>query len=318
MADPVQIMPRVSASHQALMFPTLTPEQIDQIARQGSLRAVTRGDVLIDVGDTPVPFFVVKSGQVQIVRPALQGDAVAVVHARGRSTGEANVCLGRRSLTRAEVVEPGEVAELSDEAVRHLGQAEPEISEIRMGGFIYRRIELVAHGFGDVALIGSTHSAPTLRIREFLTRNGHPFSYLDLDREPDIQDLLDRFHVAVGDIPVLICCGDVALRNPSNQQIARALGFNEGIDQTHVRDVVIIGAGPAGLAAAVYCASEGLDVLVVESQAPGGQAGASSRIEKHLGFPTGISGSELAGRAYAQAQRLGAQSALSEGATQLR
>jgi len=310
-------MPRVSASHQALMFPTLTPEQIDQIARQGSLRAVTRGDVLIDVGDTPVPFFVVKSGQVQIVRPSLQGDTVVVVHGPGRFTGEANLFLGRRSLTRAEVVEPGEVVELSHEAVRHLVQTEPEISEILMRAFIYRRIELVAHGFGDVALIGSTHSAPTLRIREFLTRNGHPFSYLDLDREPDIQDLLDRFHVAVGDIPVLICCGDAVLRNPSNQQIAASLGFNEEIDQTHVRDVVIIGAGPAGLAAAVYCASEGLDVLVVESQAPGGQAGASSRIENYLGFPTGISGSDLAGRAYAQAQRLGAQIAIAKGATRL-
>jgi thioredoxin reductase (NADPH) len=317
MADSVQITPRVSASHQALMFPTLTPAQIDQIARHGSLRAVTHGDVLIDVGDTAVPFFVVKSGQVQIVRPSLQGDTVVAVHGPGRFTGEANLFLGRRSLTRAEVVEPGEVVELSHEAVRHLVQTEPEISQILMRAFIYRRIELVAHGFGDVALIGSTHSAPTLRIREFLTRNGHPFSYLDLDREPDIQDLLDRFHVTVGDIPVLICCGGVVLRNPSNQQIAASLGFNEEIDQTHVRDVVIIGAGPAGLAAAVYCASEGLDVLVVESQAPGGQAGASSRIENYLGFPTGISGSDLAGRAYAQAQRLGAQIAIAKGATRL-
>ncbi|HXD20848.1 MAG TPA: FAD-dependent oxidoreductase [Vicinamibacterales bacterium] len=317
MADTLQVTPRVSASHQALMFPTLTPEQIDQIAREGVTREVARGEVLIGVGDAPVPFFVVKSGLVQIVRPSLQGDSVVVTHGPGRFTGEANLFLGRRSLTRAEVAEPGEVVELSHEAVRHLVQSQPEISDILMKAFIYRRIELVAHGFGDVALIGSTHSAPTLRIREFLTRNGHPFSYLDLDREPDIQDLLDRFHVAVDDIPVLICCGDVVLRNPNNQQIAAALGFNEAIDQTHVREVVIIGAGPAGLAAAVYCASEGLDVLVVESEAPGGQAGASSRIENYLGFPTGISGSDLAGRAYAQAQRLGAQIAIAKGATRL-
>src|SRR5258706_2524885 len=152
MADPVQIMPRVSASHQALMFPTLTPEQIDQIARQGSLRAVTRGDVLIDVGDTPVPFFVVKSGQVQIVRPSLQGDTVVVVHGPGRFTGEANLFLGRRSLTRAEGVEPGEVVELSHEGVRHLVQTEPEISEILMRAVIYPRIELGAHRVGHVAL----------------------------------------------------------------------------------------------------------------------------------------------------------------------
>jgi thioredoxin reductase (NADPH) len=133
----------------------------------------------------------------------------------------------------------------------------------------------------------------------------------------DVQDLLDRFHVAAADIPVLICRGDVVLRNPSNQQIAECLGFNEGIDQSHARDVVIVGAGPAGLAAAVYGASEGLDVLVIESNSPGGQAGSSSRIENYLGFPTGISGQDLAGRAYAQAQKFGAEILIARGAAEL-
>jgi thioredoxin reductase (NADPH) len=141
----------------------------------------------------------------------------------------------------------------------------------------------------------------------FLTRNNHPYSYIDLDKDPGVQALLDRFHVSVDDVPVVICRNDVVLRNPSNEQIAECLGLNEAIDQTHLRDVVIIGAGPAGLAAAVYGASEGLDVLVVESNAPGGQAGSSSKIENYLGFPTGISGNDLAGRAYTQAHKFGAQ-----------
>src|SRR5439155_3848125 len=164
-----------------------------------------------------------------------------------------------------------------------------------------------ARGLGDVVLVGSNHCAGTLRIKEFLTRNGHPYASIDLDRDAGVQELLDHFHVTVADVPLLICRGEVVLRNPSNQRIAECLGFNDSIDHTHVRDVVVVGAGPAGLAAAVYAASEGLDVLVVESNAPGGQAGSSSRIENYLGFPTGISGQELAARAYTQAQKFGAQ-----------
>src|SRR4030095_8274297 len=138
---------------------------------------------------------------------------------------------------------------------------------------------LIAHGIGDVVLIGSRHSAGTLRAKEFLTRNGNPHAYIDLERDADVENLLARFHVEASDIPVLICRDELVLRNPSNQQIAECLGFNDAIDQTHVRDVVIVGAGPSGLAAALYGASEGLDVLVLESNSPGGQAGASSRIE---------------------------------------
>jgi thioredoxin reductase (NADPH) len=158
-----------------------------------------------------------------------------------------------------------------------------------------------------VVLIGSSHSLDTLRIKEFLTRNYQPYSYIDLERDADVQELLDRFKIVIADLPVLICRGREVLRNPTNQEIAACLGFNEGIDQTHVRDMIVVGAGPAGLAAAVYGASEGLDVLVLEADSPGGQAGTSSKIENYLGFPTGISGQELAGRAYTQAQKFGAQ-----------
>ena len=167
----------------------------------------------------------------------------------------------------------------------------------------------VAHRarIGDAALIGSTHSAGTLRLQEFFTRNGHPYTYIDVERDPDVQALLDRFHVGVGDVPIVICRGELVLKNPSNEAVADCFGLNAVIDSGRVRDVVVVGAGPGGLAAAVYAASEGLDVLVVETNAPGGQAGTSSKIENYLGFPTGISGQALAGRALAQAEKFGAE-----------
>jgi thioredoxin reductase (NADPH) len=187
-----------------------------------------------------------------------------------------------------------------------LVQTDAELGEVLLRAFILRRVELIAAGVGDVILIGSTYSANTLRIKEFLMRNGHPYSYIDLERDPDVQSMLDSFKISASEIPVLICRGQLVLRNPNNQEIAECLGFNESIDQTQVRDLVVIGAGPSGLAAAVYGASEGLDVLVLETGSPGGQAGSSSRIENYLGFPTGISGQELASRAYLQAQKFGA------------
>jgi thioredoxin reductase (NADPH) len=196
-------------------------------------------------------------------------------------------------------------------------QTDSELSELIMRAFILRRVELITQGLGNVVLVGSNHCSGTLRVKEFLTRNNHPYTYIDLDRDADVQELLDRFHVGAEDIPVLICRGEVVLRNPSNQQIAGCLGFNAAIDQSQIRDVVIIGAGPAGLAAAVYAASEGLDVLVLETNAPGGQAGSSSKIENYLGFPTGISGQALAGRAYTQAQKFGAQVIIATGAKRL-
>ena len=224
---------------------------------------------------------------------------------------------GRRALVLARASEAGEVIELDHGRLLTLVQTDSELSEIIMRAFILRRVELIAHGFGDVVLIGSNHCAGTLRVKEFLTRNGHPYSYIDLDHEADVQELLDRFRIATADVPVLICRGDVVLRNPTNQQIAECLGFNAVIDPTQLRDVVIVGAGPAGLAAAVYAASEGLDVLVIETSAPGGQAGSSSKIENYLGFPTGISGQALAGRAYTQAQKFGAQVIIAQSATRL-
>src|SRR5271169_4878647 len=160
---------------------------------------------------------------------------------------------------------------------------------------------------GNVIILGSRHSANTLRLREFLTRNGHPHTYIDLDADTTAQELLDRFNLKIHEIPVVICSGKVVLRNPTTQQLAGCLGFAGTVDESRIRDVVIVGAGPAGLAAAVYAASEGLDAVVIEDDFPGGQAGSSSKIENYIGFPTGISGLELTGRAVFQAEKFGAQ-----------
>jgi thioredoxin reductase (NADPH) len=288
------------------IFPKLIPAQIDRIAAHGRIRSVQPGEVLIEQGDTSVPFFVVITGELEIVRPFDAYETLVTVHGSGEFTGEVNMLSGRRSFFRARATKPGKVIELDHQQMLTLVQTDAELSDILMRAFILRRVELIAAGVGDIILIGSTHSASTLRIKEFLMRNGHPYSYIDLEHDPDVQNLLDNFKISASEIPVLICRGQLALRNPSNQQIADCLGFNESVDQTHVRDLVVIGAGPSGLAAAVYGASEGLDVLVLETSSPGGQAGSSSKIENYLGFPTGITGQELAARAYLQAQKFGA------------
>jgi len=305
------------ASPPEQLFPKLSPEQIARVAVHGRVRRVQGGDVLFEAGGQGVPFFVITAGAVEIVRPSVTGETLIRVLERGEFTGEVNLLSGRPPVVRARVRESGEVIELDRERILALVQTETELSETIMRAFIFRRLELISHGLGDVVLIGSNHCSGTLRVKEFLTRNSHPYSYIDLDRDADVQAMLDQFKVSAGEIPVLVCRGDVVLRNPTNQQIAACLGFNQAIDQTQVRDLVIVGAGPSGLAAAVYGASEGLDVLVLESQVPGGQAGSSSRIENYLGFPLGISGQELSARAHTQAQKFGAQLVVANGARRL-
>jgi thioredoxin reductase (NADPH) len=275
------------------------------------------GEILVEEGSPVVPFFVVTAGRLDVVRISEQGEDRLASYRTGQFTGEVSMLSGRRAMFRLVGVEAGELLELDRACVQTLVQTEAELGEILLRAFILRRVELISHGKGDVVLIGSMHSPATLRIKEFLTRNGHPYAYMDLDKDPDVQTMLDRFHVDVADVPVVICRGTFVLRHPTNQEIADCLGFNEAIDRTHVRDLVVIGAGPSGLAAAVYGASEGLDVLVVEANAPGGQAGSSSRIENYLGFPTGISGQNLTNRAYTQAQKFGAQVVIAQGASQL-
>ena len=286
---------------------------MSRIASHGHTRLMQRGEVLVKQGDRDVPFFVVVSGEVEIVRPPGDAETLVTVYGPGQFSGEVSYLSGRRALFQIRATKSGELIELDRQHMLALVQTDAELGEILMRAFILRRVELAAAGVGDVVLIGSMHSPDTLRLKEFLMRNGHPYSYIDLDRDHDVEKLLDGYHTAASEIPVMICRGEIVLRNPTNQQVADCLGFNEAVDKTQMRDLVIIGAGPSGLAAAVYGASEGLDVLVLETSLPGGQAGSSSRIENYLGFPTGISGQELAGRAYHQAQKFGAQVLIAKG-----
>ncbi len=306
MIETTPAAPLTSDAHASLMFPKLTPAQIARVAAHGVARPITRGEVLIEEGQTDVPFFVVRSGEIEVIRPSGLGDLVIAVDGPGHFTGEVSMLLGRPALMRIRARASGEVVQLTRDQMHALIQTDAEMSDVLMKALIHRRVALVAQGLGDVLVIGAAGSAGTLRIKEFLTRNGHPFAYLDRDRDADVPYLLQRFHVDSVDLPVVIYRGETVLTRPSNRAIADRLGFNERIDPDHLRDVVIVGAGPAGLAAAVYAASEGLDALVIEASSPGGQAGSSSRIENYLGFPAGISGRDLAGRAYAQAQKFGA------------
>src|SRR6266478_5800317 len=217
-------------------FPVLTAAQISRIRSGSKVREVKKGEILFEPGNTNVPFFVLLSG--------------------------------RGTLVRGRVTEPGEFLELSADGLRSLVAKDAELSEIFMRAFILRRLELIRTGQGNVILMGSRHSANALRLREFLTRNEHPYTYIDLDTDKTSQELLDRFSVTLDEIPVVICSARSVLRNPSIQELADCLGLNSAIDESQVRDLIIVGAGPSGLAAAVYAASEGLDALVIETATP--------------------------------------------------
>jgi thioredoxin reductase (NADPH) len=299
-------------------FPTLTPDQIARLAPHGKKIAVRKGHILAEPGDRHRKLFIVLSGSIEIVRPTMEGEQPVVVLRAGGFTGEMSTLRGVGSLVRARVAADAELLAIPDDQLRAVVQTDARLSELFMRAFILRRVALIAAQQADVILIGSRHSAGTLRVQQFLTRNAYPHVNLDIDTDASVQALLDRFHFTIEDVPVVICRGERMLKNPSNEELADCLNMNPQLDCKTVRDLVVIGAGPAGLAAAVYAASEGLNVLVLETNAPGGQAGSSSRIENYLGFPTGISGQALAGRALVQAQKFGAEVAIANSALRLR
>jgi thioredoxin reductase (NADPH) len=301
----------------AQMFPRLTEAQIARVCALGECRKVQAGEVLIEYGEQNTRFFVVVQGGIQILRPVDGGDEPVVLHGPGEFTGEINMLSARKSLVRGLAATDGVVAVLDREHLRALVQRDSELSEILMRAFILRRVALISEAASSLVLLGSRHSAATLRIKEFLARNGQPFHYQDVETDPSVQTLLDRFQVGVSEVPVVLCPHGVVLRNPTIEALAEGLGLSPDLDNGSIRDVVIVGAGPAGLAAAVYAASEGLNVLVLEDTAPGGQAGTSSKIENYLGFPTGISGQALAGRALTQSQKFGAEVAIARRAVRL-
>ena len=300
------------------LFPKLSAAQIARLASVGIRRSAAPGEVIFAEGVTGRSMFVVLEGRLEAISPSSQGETRIAVVEPAQFTGEINMLAGRPTLVRMQAAAASELIEIDPPTLRHIIQTDPELSEIFLRAFLQRRAAIVALPMANLALIGSRYSAATLRLKEFLSRNNQPYNYQDPERDAGVQDLLERFGVSLDEIPVLICGNRPALRNPSNAEVARALGFNTEIDDSRIYDVVVVGAGPSGLAAAVYAASEGLDVLVLESKAPGGQAGSSSRIENYLGFPTGITGQELAGRAFVQAEKFGAQIAIARVAAGLK
>ena len=288
------------------MFPKLTVMQLSRLEAHGKRVGTKAGDVLVEPGQRHHDMVIVLAGSLEVALPGMRGEEIVTALQPGDFAGEMSTLRGIPGFTRIRVREAGEILSISETGLRNIVQTDAEISEMFMRAFILRRMGLVASGQSEAMLLGSRHSAGTLRLREFLTRNSYPYVSVDIDSDSDVQALLERFHVTVDEVPVLIGrCGRV-FKNPSIAQVADFLQMNPAIDDTKVHDLVVVGAGPAGLAAAVYAASEGLDVLVVEENAPGGQAGTSSRIENYLGFPTGISGMALAGRALVQTQKFGA------------
>jgi thioredoxin reductase (NADPH) len=298
-------------------FPVLTDAQLERATSGLPVRAHDARNVLLEPGQDPPGIFVLLDGELEIIRLLDRKPTVVRVLKAGQFTGEVSTLAGRPAVVRIAARTPARVVLIPRERLLTLVRNDADLSDVFMRAFVLRRADLISLGFGDVVLVGSDHCAGTLRIRDFLVRNDHPFAEIDLDRERDVEGLLQQFHIALADVPVLICRGTTILRNPSNQEIADCLGFNAAIDVTKPRDLVIVGAGPAGLGAAVYAASEGLDVLVLETTAPGGQAGSSSRIENYLGFPLGISGRDLARAAYEQAQKFEAELMVARRATRL-
>ena len=295
---------------QEQIFPHLTDAQLGRIAGLGQRRSVKAGDLLFEAGDQNTDFFVVVEGGIEIVRPVAGREEPVAALGPGQFTGELNMLSARRARARGRVSADGSIVALNRDGLRSLVQRDSELSEILLRAFILRRVALISQVDNDLVLLGSRHSLSTLRLKEFLTRNGEPFTYHDVETEAGMQELLDGLRISVNEVPVLVCKAGNVLRNPTVESLSNALGLTPRLDAKAVRDVVIVGGGPAGLGAAVYAASEGLDVLVLESTAPGGQAGTSSRIENYLGFPTGISGFALAGRALTQAEKFGAEVAI--------
>ncbi len=305
-------------SRREQMFPKLTARQITRLSTHGRRIRTNAGEVLSETGQAHRDLYVVLSGSLEIARPGPTGEDPITVEVPGDFTGEMSTLRGLGGFTRVRVREAGEVLAISESELRTVVQTDPEIMEIFMRAFILRRMGLIAEDQGgDVILVGSMHSSATVRLVQFLTRNTYPFALRDVDSDRDAEVFLESFNLGASDLPVVLCRGELVLRKPSNSEVAACLGMNPQFED-RVRDVVVIGAGPAGLAAAVYAASEGLDVLVVETVAPGGQAGSSSRIENYLGFPTGISGLALAGRALVQAQKFGADVTIATSAVRLR
>jgi thioredoxin reductase (NADPH) len=288
-------------------FPTLAERDLAALAARGRARDIRVGEVLFRPGDRAFGFFVVLEGAIEIVDTSGEENRTITFHRVGQFTGDVDTLTGRSAVVTGRVAEDGRVLALSAAELRRAVDELPELGETIIKAFLMRRQLLLDSGFAAVQIIGSRFSQEAHRLRDFATRNLIPFQWVDLETDERADALLRQFNIPASETPVVFARGGKLKKKPSIEEFARCAGLTATIEDDHVYDLVVVGAGPAGLAASVYAASEGLDVLTADSLAAGGQAGTSSRIENYLGFPAGISGAELTRNALVQAQRFGAQ-----------
>jgi thioredoxin reductase (NADPH) len=294
------------ATRGAQMFLRFTDDELARLPGCGAPRRYKAGDMLARVGEVGPGVMLILSGQVDVTQPTGGEDSHIVTHERGNFMGELAQLSGRPYLVNEKALTDVEAVAIPPERLRALLIAEADLGERLMRALILRRVGLIEAGVGPI-VIGEEHNADVLRLTNFLRRNGHPYRSLDPADDSCAQTLVERFEVAPEELPIVLCSGGQLLRNPSESQLARCVGLVSTIDPDRLYDVIVIGAGPAGLATSVYAGSEGLSVLAIDCRAFGGQAGASARIENYLGFPTGISGMALMGRAFSQAQKFGVE-----------
>jgi thioredoxin reductase (NADPH) len=301
------------------MFPLLTEAEIARLAPHGVEHTFANGEFLTRVGETGFGVFVVKSGRVVVIdhKAGEQSEPIAV-HDPGAIGGELAQLSGRPALADVRAVGETRVVMLRPQMLRTILVNEAELGEKIMRALILRRVELIREGVGGPVIVGREGQSDTLRLEGFLARNGHPHQRLDSDTDPTARSIIERFQVTPEELPIVLCPNGEMLRNPSEQALARCIGLVRAIDENKLYDLAIVGAGPAGLAAAVYAGSEGLSTIALDCRAFGGQAGASARIENYLGFPTGISGLALMARAYNQAQKFGVEMAIPDEVKALR
>jgi thioredoxin reductase (NADPH) len=293
------------------MFPALEPAEIERVRRFGKVRSYGAGEALARVGEVGHGLTIILAGKVDITQRDGSGRREPIVtHSAGAFMGELAQLAGRPALVDAYAQEPVEALIIPPDQLRALLIAEAELGERIMRALILRRVGLLETGAGGPVIVGRAENGDVLRLEGFLRRNGHPHQRLNPETDPEAKALIERFHVDPGQLPIVLCPGGQLLRNPSEIELARCIGLVGPIDPNRIYDVAVVGAGPAGLATAVYAGSEGLSVLVLDCRAFGGQAGASARIENYLGFPTGITGMALMARAYNQAQKFGVEMAI--------
>jgi thioredoxin reductase (NADPH) len=304
------------ATRGAQMFPRLSDDELHRLARFGEVRSYDKNAVVTRIGEVGPGLLLILSGAVEVTQNSQGKQSHIVTHERGNFMGELAQLSGRPSLVEAVALSDVEAVAIAPDRLRALLIAEAELGERIMRALILRRVGLIEAGAGPI-IIGHESNGDVLRLTNFLRRNGHPFQRLDPDDDSCAQHLVERFHINESDLPIVLCPDGFLLRNPSDNEVGRCLGLVGQIDAEHLYDVIIVGAGPAGLASSVYAASEGLSVLTLDCRAFGGQAGASARIENYLGFPTGISGMALMGRAFSPAQKFGVEMAIPDEAVGL-